>query len=141
MRDREAARPRRPLLRAAAVWFLLVAAAIFNGTLRVGLLAPAAGERAAHLLSTLLLCVLLLLIARMTMGWIRAGGHVRWTGIGALWLAMTLAFEFLAGHFLFGAGWDRLLADYDIAAGRIWILVLLTTFLAPRVAGPDFPRP
>ncbi|HII01788.1 TPA: hypothetical protein HA351_09125 [Methanosarcinaceae archaeon] len=32
-------------------------------------------------------------------------------------------------------GWDRLLADYNILKGRVWILVLLTTFLAPWLVG------
>jgi hypothetical protein len=51
--------------------------------------------------------------------------------IGAVWLALTLAFEFLAGHYLFGSSWERLLADYDLLRGRVWILVLLATLFAP----------
>jgi hypothetical protein len=46
----------------------------------------------------------------------------------------VLAFEFLAGHFLFGHSWDRLLADYDILHGRIWPVALVVTFIAPLVA-------
>lgn len=53
--------------------------------------------------------------------------------IGALWVAMTVAFELLAGHYLFGNTWERLLADYNVLRGRIWVLVLITTFLAPRL--------
>ena len=44
---------------------------------------------------------------------------------------LTLAFEFLAGHYLFGNSWERLLADYDVARGRIWPLVLIVTFVTP----------
>ena len=51
--------------------------------------------------------------------------------IGGIWVTLTLAFEFLAGHYLFGHPWRRLLEDYDLAAGRIWILVLMTTAAAP----------
>jgi hypothetical protein len=46
---------------------------------------------------------------------------------------MTVAFELLAGHYLFGNTWERLLADYNVLRGRIWVLVLITTFLAPRL--------
>ena len=53
-----------------------------------------------------------------------------WT-VGVLWLVLTLAFEFLAGHYLFHNPWERLFADYNVAQGRIWILVLITTVLAP----------
>ena len=44
---------------------------------------------------------------------------------------LTLAFEFLAGHFLFRNTWERLLADYNLAQGRVWILVLVTTLVTP----------
>jgi len=54
--------------------------------------------------------------------------------IGVLWLVLTLAFEFLAGHYVFGNPWSRLWTDYDVLRGRIWILVLVTTLVAPVIA-------
>ena len=51
--------------------------------------------------------------------------------IGVVWLACTLGFEFLAGHYLFRKPWVELLADYDLRRGRIWIAVLMVTFVAP----------
>ena len=51
-----------------------------------------------------------------------------------MWLALTVSFEFLGGHFLFGQPWQRLLADYDLLDGRVWVLVLVVTALAPRLA-------
>ena len=36
----------------------------------------------------------------------------------------------VAGH-----PWSRLLADHDLLAGRIWVLVLLTLLIGPAVAG------
>jgi hypothetical protein len=47
---------------------------------------------------------------------------------------LTLAFEFLAGHYLFGHPWATLLADYNLARGRIWLLVLVATLLGPVLA-------
>ena len=38
-----------------------------------------------------------------------------------LWLGMTLAFEFLFGHYIAGKSWSLLLADYNLAAGRLWV--------------------
>jgi hypothetical protein len=46
-------------------------------------------------------------------------------------LGLTVGFEFLAGHYLFGNPWRRLLEDYNVVRGRVWMLVLLTTALAP----------
>jgi hypothetical protein len=46
---------------------------------------------------------------------------------------MTVAFEFLAGHYIFGSPWDRLLEDYNLFGGRIWLLVLATSAFAPLI--------
>ncbi len=51
--------------------------------------------------------------------------------IGALWVALTPAFEFLAGHYVFGTPWHQLLADYNVLRGRIGVLVFITTTVAP----------
>jgi hypothetical protein len=48
-----------------------------------------------------------------------------------LWVALTLAFEFGVGHYIFGKPWPELLADYDLSRGRIWIAALVVTLLAP----------
>jgi len=67
----------------------------------------------------------------LTISWI----HPRSTGdairLGVLWLVLTLAFEFLVGHYGFGKPWAVLLEDYDVTKGRIWIAVLIVTLLAP----------
>ena len=65
-----------------------------------------------------MLCALILLVTFATLAWI--GGPRFGSGrIGLTWLALTLAFEFLAGHYLFGSPWSKLLADYDVRHGRI----------------------
>ena len=55
--------------------------------------------------------------------------------IGAVWLALTLLFEFGYGHFAAGKSWAELLADYNVLRGRVWPLVLLMTAPAPLLAG------
>lgn len=54
--------------------------------------------------------------------------------IGVLWLVATVTFEFLAGHVVFRNPWPKLLADYDVRQGRVWVVVLVATALAPRWA-------
>jgi hypothetical protein len=121
-------------LRALNVWLLQLALAIVNGLFREAVLIPRLGTASAHVVSTLLLCCAILVITWLTIRWIgvaRAGDALR---IGLLWVSLTLAFEFGAGHYLFGHPWERLLADYDVASGRIWPLVLVTTLCAPALA-------
>jgi hypothetical protein len=123
-----------PYGRAAAAWLGILVIANVNGALREFLLVPLLGATVAHAISTILLCLLVLILARATIGWMgpRSAGEA-WR-VGLLWLALTLAFEFLAGHYLFGNSWERLLSEYNLAAGRIWSIVPLVTLLAPRWA-------
>jgi hypothetical protein len=111
-----------------------MAVAFANGALRELLLSPPLGGKSGHVLSTVILCGAIALIAWISMPWIGARTAAESWKVGGLWLALTLAFEFLAGHFLFGNSWTKLLADYNIAKGRVWVLVPIITLLAPRWA-------
>lgn len=58
----------------------------------------------------------------------------RWA-IGLFWLVLTVCFEFLFGHYVAGHPWERLLADYNLLAGRLWVLILATLLFTPALAG------
>jgi hypothetical protein len=104
-----------------------------NGAARDVVLVPRLGDPAARALSCLTLAGLILLITRLSLPWIRpASSNDAWM-IGIVWLGMTLTFEFVAGHYLFGTPWPALLADYNVFAGRLWILVLIVTLIAPAL--------
>jgi hypothetical protein len=47
-----------------------------------------------------------------------------------LWLLLTVTLEFALGR-ASKKSWAELLADYNVFAGRLWILVLLSLALAP----------
>jgi hypothetical protein len=53
--------------------------------------------------------------------------------VGGAWVAMTVAFEFGFGRLVAKQSWEDLLADYDLAAGRTWPLVLAWIGLGPAV--------
>jgi hypothetical protein len=119
------------ILRSAAVWGVLLMLAVLNGGVRDTWLSPWLGETTGRALSSVLLSGLILLVTWRTIGWIRPATAREALGIGALWLVLTLAFEFGVGHYGFGKAWSALLADYDLRHGRIWVAVLVVTFLAP----------
>lgn len=122
------------LIRAIGIWFVLLAGAVANGAFRESVLTPRLGRGVAHAASTVLLSLLILVIGWVTVPWI-APRTVQdaWT-VGVLWVALTIAFEFLAGHFVFGRSWNELLADYNLLAGRIWLMVLVVTLMTPVFA-------
>lgn len=119
--------------KALSVWLGLVVLAIGNGGAREAWITPAVGERAGQLISSLLLATLIVLAAYLTIGWIGPRSSPEAFLIGGVWLVLTVAFEFLAGHYLFGSTWEELLANYAFWHGRAWVLVLLATFLAPWI--------
>jgi hypothetical protein len=120
--------------RASIVWFAIMVAAIFNGAARDLLMAPRLGDPIARAVSCITLAGAIVLVAWVSIGWMRPSSQLdAWT-IGAFWLGMTLAFEFLAGHYVFGTPWPTLLADYNLLSGRLWILVLIATLIAPAIA-------
>lgn len=120
--------------RSTAIWFAILLVAIANGALREGVLVPGLGSGTAHVISTLLLSGAVFAVTLLTISWIGVGSAVdAWT-IGIYWLLLTVAFEFLGGHYLFGRPWEVLLADYRLQDGRIWVLVLISTLLSPLAA-------
>jgi hypothetical protein len=119
------------MMRTLGVWVLMLLVAVVNGGVRQTLIIPRTGEAAGYAISTVTLCAAILVIAWLTIRWMRPATTRDTWRIGATWLALTLAFEFLAGHYLLGTPWRLLLADYDIFRGRIWVLVLITTATAP----------
>jgi len=119
--------------RALVIWFALLLVAVANGAFREALLIPRFGSQAGHVVSTLMLCAGILIVTYLAMPWIRPGSLRDAIAIGLAWLVLTLAFEFGFGRAR-GKPWAELLADYDVLRGRIWVLVLVTTAVAPYLA-------
>jgi membrane protein DedA with SNARE-associated domain len=119
--------------RSLIVWLAMLIMASVNGGVREALLVPSMGPGAARVVSTLLLCAIVFLLTYLTIRWIDPRSSRDAWIVGAIWVAFTLGFEFLAGHFLFGHPWSELLEEYDVFRGRIWILAVVTILVAPWV--------
>jgi hypothetical protein len=119
---------------AASAWLVLLAIMFSNGIVRVLVLQPRLGEDAARRLATL---VGVALVVAFSWAYVRHAGPLAARElllVGVVWLVLTLSFEFGFGR-ASGRSWRELLADYDLAHGRLWPLVLAATLLAPWVWG------
>lgn len=118
-----------------SAWIGAAALGVANGAGREALYADATGDEAAHIISTSTLLPLL-------------GGYMwllqrRWplrtrresVSVGAAWMGMTVAFEFGFGHWVAGDSWSALLENYDVTAGKVWVLVP-----GAMAAGPELVR-
>ena len=129
---------REPLTWALAflTWAGFALVAVAGGIIRVTLLEPRLGELPANISETLALTAILAVIIWVVVPWLVPGlGQRDLRRLGACWLVLTLAFEFLFGHFVDGADWSALLSNYDVTEGRLWILVPLTMGLGPVLVG------
>jgi hypothetical protein len=117
--------------RALVIWLAVLALASLNGAARAAWLIPRFGDVVGRAGSTLILCGIVFLVTWLTIGWINPSRAGQAVAIGALWLVLTLAFEFLAGRYLFGQDWAVLLQEYDLSRGRIWLAVLIVVLFAP----------
>lgn len=117
-------------LRSALVWLLFGAVAFAMGGLRQAVFVPRFGEQLAHQLGSIIVAIVIGVVAAF---FIRALGPTisEALTIGALWVAMSVAFE--VGFFRFGMGesWGRLAQDYNIFRGRLWLLVLMVQLVTP----------
>lgn len=133
----------QPLLKSTAMkitfryflaWFPIIFLAVANGTLRELGYKQFVGDLAAHWISTI---VLILLFAGYLWGiglrWKIESSRQAWT-IGGMWLTMTVLFEFGFGHYIMGHPWEKLLHDYNVLQGRVWVLVLVAILLGPPLS-------
>jgi hypothetical protein len=107
--------------------------AVANGIARNSWYGGSLSELRAHQVSSLTLIVLVGLStwALYELRLFRSSGEARATG--SIWLVLTVAFEFLFGHYVMKNPWSTLLHDYNILAGRIWLLVLAWIMIVPYI--------
>jgi len=121
-------------------WLPMVGIALANGVFREAWLLPRLGEHQGRQASTFMLVVLLAVYIAVVMKLWPARSSRHAIAIGALWLVLTLAFEFALGRWVSDLSWGEMLAEYDLASGRLWALVPLWITVAPfvfcRLYGP-----
>lgn len=61
--------------------------------------------------------------------------------IGAIWVALTVVFEFGFGHYVDGDSWEDLVSNYDVTAGNLWLLILLWIGVGPATVRALSARP
>ena len=114
-------------------WLVLLVIGFSNGALRQVTYGRALPEPAANALSVAIgLALMGTAVWWLTRAWPLASPAQAWR-VGALWLALTLAFETWLGR-VGGRSWEAILHEYALWEGRLWVLVPLFLLVAPRLA-------
>ena len=106
---------------------------IVNGGVREVVYADRLGETAArHVSVATLIALLALYVAALDRRWPLPSRRIA-LRVGAAWAGVTVAFELGFGHWVAGDSWAELAGQYDVLAGRTWVLVLAWIAVAPAV--------
>ena len=106
--------------------------AVLNGTARDLGYKNYVSDLAARQISTISLIVLFGIYWGLLFKKYPIQSEVQAIYIGAIWLILTLIFEFVFGR-LGGHSWTYLFNEYNLMKGRIWVLIPISVAIAPYV--------
>jgi len=121
------------MLKYVLAWIPMVLIAIANGALREATYGKLMSELQAHQISTLSGLLLFSAYIWIVIRTWRPDTSKQAITVGLIWLVLTVAFEFLFGHYVVGHPWSKLLYDYNVFSGRVWVVVLIWVTVAPYV--------
>lgn len=122
--------PWRPWLIA---WVGTAVLGVANGAARAALYEEKIGTGRAHYASTATLVLLLSAYMRaLESAWPIPSRRAA-LGIGCAWSGLTVAFEFGFGHFVAHDTWSALLDQYNLARGKIWLVIPVWMTIGPAV--------
>ncbi|MBA3711900.1 MAG: hypothetical protein H0W76_05535 [Pyrinomonadaceae bacterium] len=122
------------LLRALAVWLIIMFAESVHGTLRTLFLAPLIGDFRARQISFFSGMLLIFGLTFLLIRWMRAQTIKSLLAIGLLWVVLTVLFEFALGLLILKYSWERMFEDYDLSRGGLMAFGLVFMCFAPLVA-------
>ena len=114
-------------------WIVMLLVSVANGALRQFTFGKYLDETSAHQVSTVIGIFLLGIVIRVYVRRYPPDSGRQALLIGLLWMALTVAFEFLFFHYVGGRSWSELLANYNLFEGRVWVAVLAWVAIAPYV--------
>jgi hypothetical protein len=128
-----------PISRMLAAWALMAMAMIANGAFREMVLERQMGEADARIVSAVIGIGLILAITGPFVRAMHGAATRELIRVGLWWLALAILFELTVGYVM-GASWEQLLANYNLARGQLWPVVLASVGVAPffwaRWVGP-----
>jgi ABC-type multidrug transport system permease subunit len=121
-------------------WMLLALLMSANGAFRELVLRRAIGTTQADLVSAAIGALIILGATWYLFRPLANRPMAELARVSAILVALTVAFEFLAGRYVDGKSWEELIADYAIWRGRLLPALLLIVALTPFLWGRWMPR-
>ena len=122
------------MIRAFAVWLVIIAAETVHGILRGILLVPIVGDLPARQIGVLIGSLLIFSVAYLFIRWIAARTKLQFVVMWLLWVVLTVLFEIGLGRLVLGMPRKRITEEYDVTLGGFMGLGLLFMAAAPWLA-------
>jgi len=116
--------------RALVVWLVLIGVEFAHGILRTVFLVPVVGDLRARQIGVFRILIVTCVFVR----WVNAPNMKSLLQVGALWVAITIVFEFIFGHYIFNRSWGDLVSGYDLARGGFLAIGMLVVMFSPVIA-------
>lgn len=120
-------------MRYVVAWILMVFIAIANGALRQLAFAKTMSEARAHQLSTLIGSVVIGAFIWFIIRTYPPSSNSQALSIGMVWGVSTIIFETFMGLLLQHRSVRAILHEYNVFAGRVWLLFLIWLIVAPLI--------
>ena len=116
-------------------WLLMVPVMIANGVFRELVLRRFVGPIGAEILSVALGIAVIVVMTRYLLRPLAGRSAAALVRASTSLVLLTVAFEFLFGHYVDGKSWTELVANYAIWHGRLWPVVLTALAFMPFLWG------
>jgi len=121
------------MMRALLAWLVILPLMVINGIFREVALVPGLDRTAADIVSAALGIIIILLVTRPFLRRLHQPTTRHLVTISAAWLILTVAFEFLFGHYVDRKSWAELAGNYALWRGKLWPIVLASLVAAPFI--------
>ncbi|GAB3102939.1 hypothetical protein G8770_09930 [Aestuariicella hydrocarbonica] len=119
------------LIKAIAIWFVMVLAAMANGIFREKIVTVYLGQSVALPASGILLSVFILIIVYNAIDYIVPKKASIFLTLGVFWVSLTLMFEYGFGYFVLGAEISQINQVFNVSSGNLFVWVVVVTLLSP----------
>jgi hypothetical protein len=123
------------LTRLLRAWLIILPAMIANGVFRELVIARFVGARAAEILSVTMGIAIIVVMTRYLLRPLAGRAIPELVRASVTLVALTVAFEFLFGHYVDGQTWAELAANYELWNGRPWPVALAALAFMPFLWG------
>lgn len=118
-------------LKLLIAWLLILPAMIMNGLFRELVLKSLVPAPVAEAISVAIGLAIVVVLTRYLLRPLAGKPTAQVVRASVILVLLTVAFEFLFGHYVDGKSWSELAANYEVWNGKLWPILLAAIAFMP----------